>query len=189
MYHTYRAFIELVGKDPDLFFTDVDSFRKWCDYDWHKNEERILGGEYYPNKTLNEFFHVYHDGLVKLFPWVPESLELLSKKYRFAILSSSVSVSVKGSLGDLSRYFSCIVGAEEVIKLKPDPEGVLLILKEMDTEINDAMIIGDTHVDFFAGKRAGIKTGLVKWGMGDWEELSILGADLLFERPEELLEL
>ncbi len=189
MRNTYFAFITFIGKDPNLFFTDLGSFKKWCNPDWHKNEERIFGGEYSQNTTLNEFFHTHYDEHSQLFPWVPEILEHLSKKYQLAILSSSTRTSVKGSLGELSDYFSCIIGAEEVNKLKPDPEGILLALKETETETNDAIIIGDMNVDFLAGKKAGIKVGLVKWGLGEWGELCSLGADLLFEEPKELLKL
>jgi len=187
VYHGYKKLIEAVGKNSEHFFTDLDSFKKWHDPDWHKNESRILGGEYVPNKVLNEIFHTAHDPYSKLFPWVSETIDCLAKKYKLAILSSSARTSVKKELCDLSRYFSFIVGGEEVTHLKPDPEGVLFILKEINVFAENTIIIGDMEVDFLAGKRAGIKTGVVKWGMGDWNKLSSLKPDFLFEKPEELL--
>ncbi|MCX6738815.1 MAG: HAD-IA family hydrolase [Candidatus Parcubacteria bacterium] len=189
VYNAYIALIKYLGKDPNQFFTDMESFRVWYNVDWHKNEEKILGHAYTPDKSMNHIFHANYDANAKLFPWVSEALEVLSKKYQLAIFSSSTRTSVKASLGELSRYFSWITGAEEVNKLKPDPEGVFLTLKETGTDVGDALIIGDMNVDFLAGKKAGIKVGLVKWGLGEWEELSMLGADILFEDPKELMEL
>ena len=190
LYNAYRKLIEHTGKDPATFFTDVDSFRKWTDPDWHQNEMRILGhNEYVLNKEFNKVFHDNYDPNIKLFPWVPETLGLLSKKYQLAVLSSSIKESVRGELGELSRHFSLIVGGEDVIGLKPDPEGVFLILEQTRVRAKDAIIIGDMEVDFLAGKKAGIKTGLVKWGLGDWKKLRSLGADLLFEDPKDLARL
>jgi len=185
----YTKIIEAAGKDSSLFFTDVDSFRKWYNVDWHRNEERIFGGTYVSNTLFNKMFHANYDPNISLFPWVPDTLVYLSRTHKLAILSSSSKTSVEKELGELSRTFSFITGAEEVSKLKPDPEGVFLILKETNTKPEEAIMIGDMNVDFMAGKNAGTKTGVVKWGLGDWEELHALGADFLFENPEDLLRL
>jgi phosphoglycolate phosphatase-like HAD superfamily hydrolase len=185
----YKKIIEAVGKDSSLFFTDVDSFRKWYNVDWHRNEEQIFGGTYVSNALFNKMFHANYDPNISLFPWVPDTLAYLSSAHKLAILSSSAKSSVEKELGELSRTFSFITGAEEVSKLKPDPEGVFLILKETNTKPEGAIMIGDMNVDFMAGKNAGTKTGVVKWGLGDWEELHALGADFLFENPEDLLKL
>jgi phosphoglycolate phosphatase-like HAD superfamily hydrolase len=187
--NAYKKIIEAVGKDPALFFTDVVSFRNWYNVDWHRNEEQIFGGTYVSNALFNKMFHANYDPNISLFPWVPDTLAYLSGKHKLAILSSSAKSSVERELGELSQVFSFITGAEEVSKLKPDPEGVFLTLKETNTDIQDAIMIGDMNVDFMAGKNAGIRTGVVKWGLGDWEELHALGADFLFESPDELLKL
>jgi phosphoglycolate phosphatase-like HAD superfamily hydrolase len=189
-YEAYNILVTAMGKDPASFFTDVASFKEWCNVDWHKNEMRILGGDTYaPNPEFNRIFHETCDPHLKLFPWVPNMLVHLSKKYTLAILSSSTKTSVGKELKELTQYFSFIIGAEEVHSLKPNPEGVRLILKLTETDANDAIMIGDMNVDFLAGKSAGVKTALVQWGMGDWEELQSLKPDFLFEKPEDLLSL
>ena len=177
-----------MGKKPETFFTDLVSFKKWYNIDWHKNEMRIFGtDEYVPNPEFDKIFHAGYDPMIRLFPWTSEVLKKLSEKYTLAVLSSSTKTSVESSLGDLSRYFSFIIGSKEVHFLKPNPEGVLLALKLSDTPANEALMIGDMNVDFLAGKNAGIKTGMVFWGLGEKEELLALCADYYFERYEELL--
>lgn len=151
---------------------------------------RILGGDtYVPNSEFNRIFHDACDPHLKLFPWVPDLLAHLSKKYTLAILSSSTKASVEKELGELTQYFSFIIGAEDVRSLKPNPEGVRLILKLTNTDTSEALIIGDMNVDYLAGKSAGIKTALVVWGMGDREELQELKPDFLFEDSTELFNL
>jgi phosphoglycolate phosphatase-like HAD superfamily hydrolase len=189
LYNAYVKLIEAVGKDPNLFFTDVESFSRWADMDWHKNEARIFGGEYVARPEFNKIFHAHYDPSITLFPWVPETLAKLSEKHTLAVLSSSTKASIKKELDRLDQFFSCITGAEEVSRLKPNPEGVLLTLKATDIPADEAIMIGDMSVDFFAGKSAGVKCGLVKWGLGEWEELRTLKPDYLFEEPEELLKL
>jgi len=189
----YDAYIKLamaMGKDPKSFFTNLVSFQKWYDIDWHNNEMRIMGEEVYqPRPEFNRIFHEHFDPTLKLFPWTETVLKKLSEKYILAILSSSTKESVKKELGELTKYFSHITGAEEVKSLKPSPEGVLLTLSLTKTSSNDALMIGDMNVDFLAGNSVGTKTGLVKWGMGDWEDLVALNPDYLFEKPEDLLSL
>lgn len=190
IYDAYKKTIKAVGKEPDMFFVDVDSFRKWYDIDWHKNEMQIFGNdEYVPSPDFDRIFHENFDPTLALFPWVPDTLAHLSQKYILAIFSSSMQSSIKNALGDLSEYFSFIIGAGEVTSLKPNPEGILLALTLANVSASEAIMIGDMNVDFLAGKSAGIKTCLVKWGIGDWEELIALKPDYLFEKPEDLLSL
>lgn len=188
LYSAYKKLVEAMGKNPEIFFTNLASFKKWYNIDWHKNEIRILGlDEYVPSPEFNRIFHENYDPLLGIFPWVPDALAHLSKKYTLVIFSSSSRLSVKTALGDLSRFFSLIVGSEDVTRLKPHPEGVFLALNITKTAADETLMIGDMNVDYLAAKNAGVKTGLVKWGMGEWEDLTNLKPDYLFEKPEDLL--
>jgi phosphoglycolate phosphatase-like HAD superfamily hydrolase len=185
----YVTVIEGFGKDSNEFFTDYLSFRKWYNIDWHKNEERIFGRPYEPNPEFDAMFHEVYDPYIKLFPWVPEVLQILSEEFIITVLSSSTKTSVLKRLADNAKYFHSVRGSREVSNLKPHPEGVLLTLKETGIKKENTIIIGDMNVDYLAGKNAGIKTGLVKWGMDEWEKLIALKANYYFEVPEELLNL
>ncbi|GEM_PF-1463670 len=182
------AYIEIIkakGKDPKRFFTDLKTFRDWFDMDWHKNMENI-DGTYLEKPEINALFHKHYDPHVKLFPWVEELLIHLSERYDLAILSSSSIHSVKEELGDVARFFPIIVGAETVMQLKPHPEGVHYILNHFGVLSENALIIGDTPQDFYAGESAGIWTGMIGWGLAPWGELQSLNAELYFEHPCEL---
>lgn len=182
----YTAIIKAKGKDPEQFFTDLETFRGWWNMDWHKNIERIDGYAYVDDSTMNALFHHHYDPHVKLFLWVEGLLTHLSKKYHLAILSSSSIDSVKEELGDVALFFPIIVGAETVKKLKPHPEGVHHILSHFGVLPENALIIGDTPQDFLAGEAAGIWTGMVGWGLCELDELRLLNAEMYFEHPSEL---
>jgi len=49
------------------------------------------------------------------------------------------------------------------------------------------LMIGDMPEDIIAGKLAGIKTGAVKWGLGDWKNLLAENPDYTFEKYKDLL--
>ncbi len=189
MHDAYRISIEFHGKKADDYFTDLVSFKKWYNIDWRKNVGSIFAGT---NVTCDQFNEVFDDNYfqyLQVFPWGEEVILSLSKKYKLAIVSSSYKKAVEESLGDLKKYFTIIIGADSVKNLKPDTEGINIVLKETKFLADEAIMIGDMHVDYQAGKDAGLMTGLVKWGMGDWDYLCSLKPDILFEEPSELLSL
>jgi phosphoglycolate phosphatase len=185
----YTKIILSKGKDPSRFFTDMETFKNWFDMDWHKNIERIDGGAYVEDTVTNALFHTHYDPYVKLFPWVEQLLAHLSERYYLAILSSSSVHSVRAELGNVARFFNLIVGAETVTELKPHPEGVYYVLNHFEISPENAIIIGDTIHDINAGFSGGIWTGAVPWGLGEWDELLLLGAEFYFEHPSKLFEL
>lgn len=181
--------IKTCGKNPDDYFLGIDGFRKWYDVDWHRNEERIFGLPYVPRPEFDATFHDHYDPMTELFPWVPEILEKLSKKYLLAVLSSSTTKSVSDELGEHVKKFFEVVGCDKVKYLKPNPEGVFHLLQKTRVQKNNAIMIGDTPVDIRAGKSAIIKTGAVLWGLCDETPLRLLSPDIIFRSHEDLYSL
>jgi phosphoglycolate phosphatase len=62
-------------------------------------------------------------------------------------------------------------------------------LAVLGTPADDAVMIGDRSHDVAAGRACGTRTVGVLWGAGDRGELERAGADLVVERPGELVEL
>ena len=186
LFAAYRAIIHYKRGNPEQFFTNVEEFKKWYQVDFRKNLDEIwrIKKEDYP--VINKIFHSHYDRRIKLFPWVPDLLSNLSRRHELAVLSSSASGSVKNSLGKLDRFFTVIVGSDDVANIKPDPEGIELILERTEWERSCALIIGDTGADVEAGKRAGIKTGIVGWGLCGWNDLIALDPDYKFKNPGNL---
>ncbi len=184
----YRALIAYKGKGPDDFFKNLKEFREWYNLDFMKNLEAIGVFTREEYGVVDEIFHAHYDKHTRIFPWVPKLLKELSGRHELALLSSSSHDSIYESLGGLRRYFSGpIFGSDDIGKrIKPDPEGIHLIIRKMDANYADAVIIGDSDADVMAGKNAGIKTGIVGWGIYKWEKLLSLNPDYKFKNPGKL---
>lgn len=166
VYEAYLAIAEYLGRDPRDFWKDFKDFNEWMDYaDWRRNLERMGVSRESDYPEIRGIFHEICDPRFKMFPWVNKILEDLEKRHELHILSSSFSKSIHGSLNGSAKFFSQILGCDHVSKMKPDPEGINLILKRTGAEVSDVIMIGDTHVDIRVGKSAGVYTALVTWGV------------------------
>lgn len=83
--------------------------------------------------------------------------------------------------------FSVVLGQQDGIARKPSPEGVFHILKKWGLSAEDILYLGDTGTDMKTGKSAGAYTVGALWGFREREELLAGGADVLIEKPQELL--
>ena len=69
--------------------------------------------------------------------------------------------------------FDVIIGGDSVNSKKPDPEGLISILKKLNVSADEAVLIGDSPVDVETGKRAGVYTCITNFGFGFPEEIAI----------------
>ena len=74
---------------------------------------------------------------------------------------------------DLDRYFPVVIGSEDTVRLKPDPQPVLLALRLLNACRRGAWLVGDSVTDIEAARSAGI--GFI--GLGGSASGSDLAAD------------
>lgn len=67
--------------------------------------------------------------------------------------------------------FDYIMGRRPGIAHKPSPEPILKISEELNIDIGETLIVGDTEIDIQCGKNAGSKTCAVTYGYRTEEEL------------------
>ena len=114
-------------------------------------------------------------GVVKLFPQVKETLEeLYAMGIVIAVASSRGSDTLYAFLEEMNilRYISYVVTSQDVANAKPAPDMVYNILKRVDDDKSDVLVVGDTIFDIDMVKNAGVKTCGVTYGNGNIEELS-----------------
>ena len=85
-------------------------------------------------------------------------------------------------------YFDCVYGQREGVAIKPDPTAVYQIIEEVNVKPENCLYIGDTGTDMETGKNAKLCTVGVLWGFRDKEELLQNGADIIIEKPCQLLD-
>ncbi|MDY5987677.1 HAD family hydrolase [Sporofaciens sp. SGI.106] len=84
--------------------------------------------------------------------------------------------------------FTCVQGQCDEIPRKPDPAGVYLLMEQMGVSKEECLYVGDSEVDIFTGKAAGVRCVGVSWGFRSRELLKDAGAEYVIDRPEELLQ-
>ena len=91
------------------------------------------------------------------FPQVKETLEVQrSQEISLAIASSRTSESLRDLLNrmEMLSYFSCIIGAQDIIHAKPNAEPVLKILDILGFRADETLVVGDMDVDILMGANA-----------------------------------
>ena len=123
----------------------------------------------------------YSENLVKHTDFYPYGREILEhfRNKKQAICSNKPEIFVRKILESLDglQHFQAIVGGDSVKTKKPHPEGLDLILKKLKVSPNEAVLIGDSPVDIETGKRAGVYTCVVNYGLGLPEEIAAASPD------------
>lgn len=86
-----------------------------------------------------------------------------------------------------AKSFDIVFGKREGYLAKPDPTTVIETLNHFKCKKEEAVYIGDSDVDMFTGKNAGLFSIGVAWGFRGARELSAAGANKIVYTSEELL--
>ncbi len=127
-----------------------------------------------------------------VFPGVAETLaELKRRGFTLSIASSRSNRSLMDFVETFGfdNVVSLVLGADNVTKAKPDPEPVLLTLRELGFGAGETLVVGDMPFDILMGRRAGAKTCGVTYGNASREELVDSGADYIIDGFSSLLAL
>ncbi|MHA2055784.1 MAG: HAD family hydrolase [Candidatus Hodarchaeales archaeon] len=110
---------------------------------------------------ISEMRSVYRNS--QLFPDTIESLSILSENgFCLGICTSATSKQLTQTLRkyNLDRFFvqDALVSRNDVRIVKPDPEGLLLVLKQCSANPKRSFFVGDLPIDIHAGNSAGVAT-------------------------------
>jgi HAD superfamily hydrolase (TIGR01549 family) len=84
--------------------------------------------------------------------------------------TSAEAVDVVFELHDLRRFFGAVITRDNVRRLKPDPEGVLLAVQRLGS--NNFLMVGDLILDVLAARAAnGVAVLLIRHGQSNPEDL------------------
>lgn len=141
-------------------------------------------GDTFGSIYRKNFEELKYEIQVRLFEGVKETLTILKEKgYKMAIATSRSQRSVlelTESLG-IQEYFDYLLGGDNVLEGKPNPESIFKILKDRNWKIEDTIMIGDMAVDILMGRKAGTKTCGVTYGNGKAAKLKEAGANFIID--------
>lgn len=115
--------------------------------------------------------------------------ELYERNYKLAIVSNKNDENIK-SLNKIyfGDYIKVAIGQSKDVKRKPAPDMIYNALNKLDSDIENAVYIGDSEVDIYTAKNANMHCVSVCWGFRDKEYLKEQGAEYLIDEPYKLLE-
>ncbi len=142
-----------------------------------------------------EFFLSYYRehklDYTHLYDGIPEALETLQggngTRRTMSVLTNKPVIpsrAIVDALGIAARFVS-IYGGNSFETKKPDPLGLATILSETGARPEEAIMIGDSHVDVQTGRNAGTWTCGVTYGFSP-DSLKEVPPDILFDSPQEL---
>lgn len=142
--------------------------------------------------TYREYNLAHHDARAAAYPGTVEMVRRIkaSGKRLGLVTSKNRGGAERGlTLMGLQGVMELIVGADDVVKPKPDPEPVLLALERLGESPETALFVGDSHHDIYSGRAAGVLTAGVTWGPFDRAHLEFAAPDYYCDSPDDLLKL
>ena len=142
-----------------------------------------------------EFFLSYYRkhklDYTRLYDGIPEALEKLqgSNGRLMSVLTNkpvNPSRVIVDALGIGARFVS-VYGGNSFDTKKPDPLGLITILRETGVRPDEAVMIGDSSVDILTGRAAGTWTCGVTYGFAPHTLVDIPG-DIVVDSAHELAE-
>jgi HAD superfamily hydrolase (TIGR01509 family) len=126
-------------------------------------------------------------------PLVPDGLyvlkELHNRGYCLGIVTSGSQGRVRRELDrfDLSDIFKTVVCNEDVLHKKPQPEGLIVALKNLGKEPQFCCYVGDSPEDIEMGRQAGVQTIGIPGGYPNSKTLPNANPDFCFDSILQLL--
>ena len=139
-------------------------------------------------------------GEIRLHPGVRDLLERLSSQGTLlaVVTSKGRAVPVVNGRGggasyemrelQIDHFFRALIGLEDVTRLKPDPEGILMALDRLGVEPSNALYVGDAPADMAAATAAGVRSCWATWGTLPDGEMTP-APDFVTRQPAEVLDL
>jgi 2-phosphoglycolate phosphatase len=135
---------------------------------------------------LERYEHHLLDKTV-LYPNVHDVLDYFRNKTRVVVTNKMyrLSVAVLRGLG-IERQFDAILGGDSGPDKKPHPALLNTVLRRFSVDCAKAVMVGDGEIDIEAGKRAGVITCGVTYGLGDKKALLEAKPDFLIDELAQL---
>ncbi|HDX8999667.1 TPA: phosphoglycolate phosphatase [Klebsiella michiganensis] len=143
---------------------------------------------------LRKLFDRYYGEVAEegsfLFPAVADTLGALhAKGLPLALVTNKPTPFVAPILAslDIAKYFTVVIGGDDVKNKKPHPEPLLLVAEKLGLAPAELLFVGDSRNDIQAAKAAGCSSIGLTYGYNYGEPISLSEPDYIFDQFNELL--
>jgi len=143
-------------------------------------------------RALPVFEALYRDNTSRrsrLYDGVQEALDFLqSTGVRIGCVTNKASQFTLPLLQDLgvSGYFETVICGDTVARKKPDPMPLLEAAKRLETEPQDALMLGDSMSDVKAARAAGFGIVCMSYGYNHGEDIRDYNPDAVVDSMAEI---
>jgi phosphoglycolate phosphatase len=144
------------------------------------------------NKALPVFEALYRENTSKrshLYKGVDEALDFLkSTDVRMGCVTNKASQFTLPLLKDLGvrDYFEVVICGDMVERKKPDPMPLLQAAKQLETEAQASMMLGDSMSDVKAARAAGFQIVCMSYGYNHGEDIRDYNPDAVIDSMAEI---
>ncbi|EOY4470397.1 phosphoglycolate phosphatase [Enterobacter hormaechei] len=145
-------------------------------------------------RILRKLFDRFYEESVEegsfLFPDVAETLSALhAKGIPLGLVTNKPTPFVAPLLEalDIAKYFSVIVGGDDVQNKKPHPEPLLLVAGKLSLAPAELLFVGDSRNDILAARAAGCPSVGLTYGYNYGEAITLSEPDVVFDHFKDLL--
>lgn len=141
-------------------------------------------------EDLLKYYREHHSSLAAVHPGMGEILQFLKARgVLLAIFTGKGRDTTEITLRalDLVRYFDLIVSGDDVVRHKPDPEGIQKVLRTFTLEPAEVLMVGDSLGDITAARSAGVHVASVLWDSYEREKVLRADTDYVFHDSGEML--
>ena len=108
--------------------------------------------------------------------------------YKLAVVSNKPDVFTKELVSELfGDYIPLAIGRSETIARKPAPDMLELAMKQLGSDPDSTVYVGDSEVDVETSINAGVDCVGCLWGFRDRETLETAGAEYIISSTDELV--
>ena len=143
---------------------------------------------------LRKLFDRYYGEVAEegsfLFPAVADTLGALhAKGLPLALVTNKPTPFVAPILAslDIAKYFTVVIGGDDVKNKKPHPEPLLMVAEKLGLAPTELLFVGDSRNDIQAAKAAGCSSIGLTYGYNYGEPISQSEPDYIFDQFNELL--
>lgn len=150
----------------------------------------------FSKNSIKELYHYFQEkakttivNTTIAIPGVQPVLDrLVENNYKLSIASTKIRENIDGIINKLNwgKYFNTWCGGDEVAKVKPDPEILLLALGKMKAEKDETIVVGDTVNDIYAAQNCNMKVVAVRSPYGNDDILKDANPDYFINTLSEL---
>lgn len=142
-------------------------------------------------KYFTEYYAVHLEDSTAPYPGVTDALAALAAKGRkMAVVSNKGYDAVQVLCG---RFFAPHVtlyyGVSDALRKKPAPDMLLAAMRDLHSDAEDCVMVGDGEPDIAMARAAGIDIISVTWGFRTKEQLEKAGGTVFLDKTNMLAEL